>query len=60
MTDKLVEQILEVRETGLTNMFDVFVVQRIAYEMELYDLVVFLCDKKNWGRYTDFIFSGRR
>lgn len=57
MNDKIKEQILIIRETGLTNMFDVRVVQRIAYEMDFYELVDFLeTDRK---AYVDFILYGK-
>lgn len=42
MTDKIREQILAVRKTGRTNMFDVPMVQYIANEMRFYELVIFL------------------
>lgn len=42
MTDKIREQILAVRKTGLTNMFDVIMVQRIAHEVQFYELVIYL------------------
>lgn len=42
MTEKIREQILAVRATGRTNMFDVPTVQYIANEMRLYELVIFL------------------
>ena len=32
MTDKIREQILDIRNSGVTNMFDGYTVQRIAYE----------------------------
>ena len=32
MTDTIREQILAIRDTGLTNMFDVPMVQRLAYD----------------------------
>lgn len=57
MNDKIKEQILTIRETGLTNMFDVIAVQRIAYEMDFYELVDFLeTDRK---AYVDFILYGK-
>ena len=59
MRDKLIEEILAVRDTGRTNMFDVYAVQRVAYELELYDLVVYLEEKKNWKEYTRFILTGK-
>ena len=34
MTEIVKEQILAIRETGLTNMFDLPVVQRLAYERD--------------------------
>ena len=36
MDMKIRKQILAVRDTALTNMFDVNAVQRIAYEMDFY------------------------
>ena len=59
MTDKIKEDVLKVRETGRTNMFSVYDVQRIAYELELYDLVMYLEEKDNWKEYTHFILTGK-
>ncbi|GAB3744191.1 MULTISPECIES: DUF5049 domain-containing protein [Bacillota] len=57
MNDKIKEQILAIRKTGITNMFDIRVVQRIAYEMDFYELVDFLeTDRK---AYVDFILYGK-
>lgn len=57
MNDKVKEQILAIRDTGLTNMFDINTVQRIAYEMDFYELVDFIeSDKK---AYTNFILYGK-
>lgn len=57
MNDKIKEQILAIRKMGLTNMFDVNTVQRIAYEMDFYELVDFLeTDRK---AYIDFIIYGK-
>lgn len=57
MNDKIKEQILAIRKTGITNMFDIRVVQRIAYEMDFYELVDFLeTDRKS---YVDFILHGK-
>ena len=58
MSDKVMEQILAVRETGLTNMFDVNTVQRVAYDMGLFELVVYLED--NRAAYCRFILTGER
>ena len=59
INDTLKEQILAVRDTGKTNMFDIAYVQRIAYEMELYELVEFLEDRNNRAAYTSFILHGK-
>ena len=56
MTDKIREQILAVRKTGRTNMFDVPMVQYIANEMRLYELVIFL--EEHRSEYVRFILTG--
>ena len=56
MTPKIREQILAVRDTGLTNMFDVATVQRIANDMGFYELVVYL--EENRKEYAHFILTG--
>ncbi len=57
MTDKIKEQIFIIRDTGRTNMFDVVMVQRIAYEFEFYELVEYLIANKT--EYTHFILTGK-
>ena len=42
MTERIREQILEIRATGETNMFDLPVVQRMAFERNCFELVFFL------------------
>ena len=56
MDDKIREQILAVRDTGRTNMFDINAVQCIAYEMDLFDLVCWL--EENKPAYVRFILTG--
>lgn len=56
MNPKIKEQILAIRKTGLTNMFDVRTVQRIAYERDFYELVDFL--EENKKAYVHFIMHG--
>lgn len=56
MNEKIREQILAVRATGRTNMFDVPMVQYIANEMRFYELVVFL--KEHRSEYVHFILTG--
>ena len=58
MNDKIKEQILTIRNTGFTNMFDVNTVQRIAYEMDFYELVNFLEEDKK--AYVNFIYTANK
>ena len=56
MDKKIKEQILAIRATGETNMFDVQKVKEIAMR-EMYDeLLAYLAD--NIGPYTRFILTG--
>lgn len=55
MDSKVKEQILAVRDTGLTNMFDTRAVQRIAYDMNFFELVVFL--EEHSDKYVPFILT---
>ncbi len=57
MNYKIKEQILAIRNTGITNMFDVIAVQRIAYEMGFYELVDFIETDRN--SYVNFIIYGK-
>ena len=56
MDEKVKEQILAIRDTGLTNMFDVTAVQRLAYERDFYELV--LCLEDHRSEYAEFILTG--
>lgn len=56
MNEKIKEQLLTVRETGLTNMFDLNAVQRIAYDMDFFELVDFI--EENKAAYVRFILTG--
>ncbi len=56
MNEKIREQILAVRKTGCTNMFDVPMVQHIANEMRFYELVIFL--EEHRSEYVHFILTG--
>ena len=56
MSETVRKQILAVRDTGRTNMFDVNTVQRIAYDMEFYELVTYLEEHRR--EYTHFILTG--
>ncbi len=56
MDEKIKNQIFTIRDTGLTNMFDLSAVQRIADEMDFYELVTFLDEDK--AKYIRFILTG--
>lgn len=56
MTNKIKEQILKVRDSGRTNMFDVPAVQQIADEMGCYDLALWIEDHRS--EYSHFILTG--
>lgn len=51
------EQILAIRDTCLTNMFDTNTVQRLANERGFYELVCFIEERK--ADYTNFFLYGR-
>ena len=56
MDEKVKEQILAIRDTGLTNMFDVTAVQRLPNERDFYELVLYLEDYRK--EYVNFILHG--
>lgn len=51
------KEILLIRNTGRTNMFDLPVVKAIARELDFTDLLDFL--KRNREKYIHFIFTGK-
>ena len=57
MTQTIKEQILAVRDTGETNMFDVNRVQSLANLRGYYELVEYL--EKHRREYANFILYGR-
>jgi len=57
MTEKIREQILAIRDTGLTNMFDIPMVQRLAFDRGFYELVDYLEDHRS--EYAHFIMTGK-
>ena len=56
MSETVKKQILTIRDTGLTNMFDVRTVQRIANDRSFYELVVYLEEHRR--EYAHFILTG--
>ena len=56
MPEIVKEQILAIRETGITNMFDLPMVQRLAFERDFFDLVIYL--EEHPKEYVHFILTG--
>ena len=56
MTEVIRNQILAIRATGRENMFNVPAIQRIAYEMDFFELVMFLEEHRT--EYIRFILNG--
>ena len=56
MTETIREQILAIRDTGLTNMFDVPTVQQLAFDRGFYELVCYL--EEHRSEYAHFIMTG--
>lgn len=57
MNKEIKKQILAIRDTGATNMLDVPMVQRLAYEMEFFELVMFIEEHRK--DYIHFIITGK-
>ena len=57
MDKKIKEQILAIRESGVTNMFDLKKVQYEANNLKFYELVVFI--EENKDKYVNFIMTGK-
>ena len=58
ITDKIVEQILDIRNSAMTNMLDTTAVQSIANDRGYYELVIFIEEHKR--EYAQFILTGDR
>ena len=56
MDPKVREEIEVIRDTGLTNMFDLPMVQRLAFDRNFYELVLFI--EENRDEYVRFILHG--
>jgi hypothetical protein len=57
MSDMVKDQILAIRDTGLTNMLDMATVQRLAYDRGYYELVEFI--ETEAKAYVTFIMTGK-
>lgn len=58
MDDKIYDQILSIRDSGVCNMFDTAAVQNAAVTKRYYELVVFIEEEKK--EYSEFILTGER
>ena len=58
MNEKVVSQIMDIRNSGRVNMFDVPSVQRMAFEMGFYELVCFI--EEDRAAYVRFILTGEK
>lgn len=56
MPEKVREQILDIRDTGLTNMFDLLMVQRLAYDRGFYEAIYWIKEHKR--EYVHFVMTG--
>ena len=56
MTERIKDQILFTRETGITNMFDLGMVRALAKELDMTELIEFI--ENNSKAYTHFILTG--
>lgn len=56
MTEKIREQIMSIRDSGRTNLLDITQVQRLAFEQDFHELVIFI--EENRREYIRFIIYG--
>ena len=56
MNETIFTQIMDIRNSGRVNMFDVPRVQRMAFEMGFYELVCFI--EEDRAAYIRFILTG--
>ena len=55
--ERILEGVLYVRDTGLTNMFDKNAVQRIAFDNGYYETVMFI--EEHTSDYVQLIMTGK-
>ena len=58
MNETVFSQIMDIRDSGRVNMFDVPGVQRMAFEMGFYELVCFI--EEDRAAYVRFILTGEK
>ena len=57
MNETIRNQIIAIRDTGETNMFDTYMVQRLAFDAGYYELVLFIEEDRRG--YFNFILNGK-
>ena len=57
ITEKIKDQIFEIRSSGVANMCDMAAVQRAAFDRDFYELVLFIEEHRD--EYWDFILTGK-
>ena len=58
ITDKIFEQLMDIRSSGVCNMLNTVAVQNEAFRKDYYELVVLIEDNKK--AYAQFIMTGER
>ncbi len=58
MTDKVFEEIMEIRSSGECNMIDIIAVQNAAYKKGFFETVVYLEEHRK--EYVQLILTGQR
>ena len=58
MNETVFSQLMDIRDSGRVNMFDVPGVQRMAFEMGSYELVSFI--EEDRATYVRFILTGEK
>ena len=58
MNETVVSQIMDIRDSGRVNMFDIPSVQRMAFKMEFYELICFI--ERDRAAYIRFILTGEK
>lgn len=56
MNETIFSQIMDIRDSGRVNMFDIPAVQRMAFKMEFYELICFI--EREHAAYIRFILTG--
>ena len=57
MNETIKKQILAIRDTGKTNMFDVAMVQKLCLKRKYYDAALFIANNRK--AYCEFIMFGK-